>query len=400
VIDMTAQKSTELALRHSEEQLRQAQKMEAIGRLAGGIAHDFNNALSVILSYADILSEEAALEPNAQADVQEIRNASQRAAALTRQLLTFSRQDVIEEKVLDVSVQLSGMLNMLPRLLGEDILLIAILDPETGHIRADPGQIEQVVMNLAVNARDAMPTGGKLTIESENVELHEDYVRDHLGTKAGPHVMISVSDTGSGMDAATQTRIFEPFFTTKPIGKGTGLGLSTVFGIAKRSGGSVSVVSKPGVGTTFKVYIPRVTAPVDAAQALPVATNLRGTETILLVEDEAEVRAAARIILRRSGYQVIEASSAENALLLCEDIGNIDMLLSDVVMPQMSGPELVRQLVKLRPATKILCMSGYADDNIARHEVLDGDIAFLQKPFTADSLRRKVRLVLDAIPRE
>ena len=396
VIDMTAQRRVELSLRHSEEQLRQAQKMEAMGRLAGGVAHDFNNLLSVILGYTDILSEQVAVDPALVADVHEIRKASLRAAALTRQLLMFSRHDVIEARVLDVQSDLNEMSTMLPRLLGDDILLVTALAPDTGHIRTEPGQLEQVVMNLAVNARDAMPRGGRLTLASEQVELAEEYARETFGTRAGPYVVISVTDTGSGIDRATQARIFEPFFTTKEIGKGTGLGLSIVFGIAKRSGGGVCVVSEVGVGSTFKVYFPRVTDRVEAVEKLPVAKNLRGTETILLVEDEDEVRATARIILHRSGYRVIEASTALNALLLCEDAGHIDMLLSDVVMPQMSGPALAQQLIKSRPATKILYMSGHTDDNIARHEVLDGDIAFLQKPFTADSLRRKVRLVLDA----
>jgi two-component system cell cycle sensor histidine kinase/response regulator CckA len=396
VIDVTAQKRAELALRSSEDQLRQAQKMEAVGRLAGGVAHDFNNVLSVILSCADFISEDIAPKDPIHADLEEIRKAALRAAALTRQLLLFSRQEVIEPKVLGVAALLGDLVKMLPRLLGEDIDLMFVPDATTGRILADAGQIEQVVMNLVVNARDAMPTGGKLTIESVNVDLSEDYARDHLGTKAGPHVMIAVTDSGTGMDPATQRRIFEPFFTTKGVGKGTGLGLSTVFGIVQQSRGSLWVYSEPGIGTTFKVYFPRVDAEVDVTKVLPAATAMRGTETILLVEDEGQVRAAALGILRRSGYHVLEASNAGEALLHAESPGQIDLLLSDVVMPQMSGPELARRLSKLRPAMKILCMSGYTDDSIVRHGVLDGNLPYLQKPFTRETLTRKVRLVLDA----
>ncbi|MDB4955004.1 MAG: multi-sensor hybrid histidine kinase, partial [Myxococcales bacterium] len=330
-----------------------------------------------------------------QADLEEIRKAALRAAELTRQLLLFSRQSVIEPKVLGVATLLGSMVKMLPRLLGEDIDLVFVPDAATGRILADAGQIEQVVMNLAVNARDAMPTGGRLTIECVNVELPDDYAREHLGTKPGPHVMIAVTDSGTGMDLATQRRIFEPFFTTKGVGKGTGLGLSTVFGIVQQSGGSLWVYSELGIGTTFKVYFPRVDAEVDAVKQRPAATDLRGTETILLVEDEGQVRAAARGILRRSGYQVLEASNAGEALVHAESPGHIDLLLSDVVMPQMSGPELARRLTKLRPTMKVLCMSGYTDDSIVRHGVLDSNLPYLQKPFTRETLTRKVRLVLD-----
>ena len=398
VIDLTAQRAAELALRYSEDQLRQAQKMEAVGRLAGGVAHDFNNQLSVILSFTEFLADNPALGTEGHADVQGIRNASLRAAELTRQLLTFSRQDVIEAKVVDVQSHLSGMVNMLPRLLGEDVSLIARLGPETGHILADPGQIEQVVLNLAVNARDAMPAGGTLTIETENVELSQTYALTHLGAQPGPHVMIAVSDTGIGMDPKILARIFEPFFTTKDVGKGTGLGLATVFGIAQRAGGSVSVASEVGVGTTFRVYFPRVAARTDVPTVAVEPTDLRGTETILIVEDELQVRAVASTILRRNGYHVLEANSGREALSLSADAATIDLLLSDVVMPEMSGLELAQRLSKLRPGMKILCMSGYTDDNRIRHEVVEGDIAFLQKPFTGESLRRKVRLVLDARP--
>jgi PAS domain S-box-containing protein len=396
VIDLTAQRAAELALRYSEDQLRQAQKMEAVGRLAGGVAHDFNNQLSVILSFTEFLADNPALGSEAHSDVQGIRNASLRAAELTRQLLTFSRQDVIEARVVDVQTHLSGMVKMLPRLLGEDVVLISRFDPTTGHILADPGQIEQVVMNLAVNARDAMPSGGTLTIDTENVELSQTYALTHLGASVGPHVMITVSDTGLGMDPKILARIFEPFFTTKEVGKGTGLGLATVFGIAQRAGGSVDVVSQVGVGTTFRVYFPRVAARTVAPEPAVEPTNLRGTETILLVEDEVQVRAVASTILRRNGYLVLEANSAREALRLSADATHIDLLLSDVVMPEMSGLELAQRLSRLRPTMKILCMSGYTEDNRIRHEVVEGDIAFLQKPFTGESLRRKVRLVLDA----
>ena len=397
VRDLSAQHKAAADLQRTEDQLRQAQKMEAVGRLAGGIAHDFNNILSVVLSYSSIVIE--ALEPNdpMAGDIDEIRKAALRAADLTRQLLVFSRQQVIETKVIDLTELLAGMHKMLKRILGEDVDLVSTAAAsDLGRIRADPSNVEQVIMNLVVNARDAMPTGGQLTIETANVELDADYARDHLGSTPGRHVMLAVSDTGIGMDGATRARIFEPFFTTKDAGKGTGLGLSIVFGIAQQCGGSVWVYSELGQGTTFKVYFPWLDAVADAAVETVVPMTVRGSETILLVEDQEQVRAVAHEILRRNGYHVIVAQTAGEALLLCEKHPDtIHMLLTDVVMPQMSGAELAKRLALIRPEMKVLCMSGYTDDSIVRHGVLQSGIAFLQKPFTPTSLTRKVRDVLN-----
>jgi PAS domain S-box-containing protein len=397
VSDLTDRKLAEKALRATEEQLRQAQKMEAVGRLAGGVAHDFNNALSVILSYAEIIV--ADLEPGnpLRDDVEEIGKAGNRAATLTRQLLMFSRQNVIEPRVLNLNDVLSDMDKMLQRIVGEDVDMVASRAESLGRVRVDAGAIEQVIMNLVVNARDAMPTGGRLTVETANVTLDDDFTREHVGMTAGPHVMLAVSDTGTGMDPATQARIFEPYFTTKAKDKGTGLGLSTVFGIAQQSGGGIWVYSEPGKGTTFKVYLPRVDAEVDKRPSQAPPTNLHGTETILLVEDDDPVRAVAMGILRRHGYQVLAARHAGEALLLCErHSGAIQLLVTDVVMPQMSGPELARRLERERPEMKVLYMSGYTDDSVVRHGVLEATVAYLQKPLTIEGLARKVRAVLDA----
>jgi PAS domain S-box-containing protein len=396
VLDLTERKRAEKALRATEEQLRQAQKMEAVGRLAGGVAHDFNNALSVILSYAELIA--AAVKPGdpLRDDVEEITKAGNRAADLTRQLLMFSRQNVIEPKVLDLNEVLFGMDKMLQRILGEDVDMVASRTPSLGRVRADPSSIEQVIMNLVVNARDAMPTGGRLTLETANVTLDDGYARDHPGITAGPHVMLAVSDTGIGMDAATRARIFEPFFTTKPTDKGTGLGLSTVFGVAQQSGGGVWVYSEPGKGTTFKVYLPRVDANVELRPSQVPQSTLRGTETILLVEDDDPVRIVAMGILRRHGYNVLAARHAGEAILFCEQhSGTIHLLVTDVVMPHMSGPELAQRLAKERPQMKMICMSGYTDDSIIRHGVLEAKVAYLQKPLTTETLARKVRQVLD-----
>jgi two-component system, cell cycle sensor histidine kinase and response regulator CckA len=380
-----------------EEQLRQSQKMEAIGRLAGGVAHDFNNVLSVILSYGEMLLAEMKPGERMRADVEEIQKAGKRAADLTRQLLMFSRQQVLEPRVLDLNEVLTSMDKMLQRILGADVDLVSLPTHPLGMVRVDASSMEQVIMNLVVNARDAMPVGGKLTMETGNVVLDEAYARAHLGVTPGPHVMLAVTDTGTGMDKATLARVFEPFFTTKESGKGTGLGLSTVFGILQQSGGSVWVYSELGRGTTFKVYLPRVDEGIaEATRATDAPVTLRGTETILLVEDDDQVRAVARGILLKNGYHIIEASNAGEALLHSErHSGTIHLLLSDVVMPQMSGPEMARRLAKTRPEMKVLCMSGYTDDSIVRHGVLEAHLAYLQKPITPDTLTTKVREVLD-----
>jgi two-component system, cell cycle sensor histidine kinase and response regulator CckA len=387
----------EKALRQSEEQLRQAHKMEAVGRLAGGVAHDFNNVLSVILSYGDMLLADIKPDDPMREAVEEIQKAGNRAADLTRQLLMFSRQQVLEPKVIDLNEVLTSMDKMLQRTLGADVDLVSLPTPALGRVRADPSSVEQVIMNLVVNARDAMPTGGRLTIETSNVVLDEAYSQAHLGVRPGPHVMLAVTDGGTGIPKETLARIFEPFFTTKAIGKGTGLGLSTVFGIVQQSGGSVWVYSEPGVGTTFKVYLPRVDAAVEAARVVEPPTTLRGSETILLVDDDDQVRVVARGILQRGGYHVIDARHAGEALLHSEEYaGTIHLLLSDVVMPQMGGPALAKRLASTRPDMKVLCMSGYTDDSIVRHGVLEAHIAYLQKPFTPGALTTKVREVLDA----
>jgi two-component system cell cycle sensor histidine kinase/response regulator CckA len=395
--DVTGRKRAEKALQESERQLRHAQKMEAVGMLAGGIAHDFNNILSVILSYGEmVLSELKPGEPMHD-DLAEICKAGQRAADLTRQLLMFSRQQVTEPRVLDLNEVLAGVDKMLQRILGADVDLVSLPESQLGRVRVDPGSMEQVIMNLVVNARDAMPTGGKLTIETANVELDETFVRTHHAKQPGPHVMLAVTDTGAGMDQATLARIFEPFFTTKDRGKGTGLGLSTVFGIMQQSGGSVWVDSEVGRGTTFRIYLPCVDAPIDAARAFEAPTDLRGTETILLVEDDDQVRAVALAILRKSGYHVIDARNAGEALLRSERHPSaIHLLLTDVVMPEMSGPELAKRLTGTRPEMKVLCMSGYTDDSIVRHGVLEAHLPFLQKPITPAALTTRVREVLEA----
>jgi two-component system cell cycle sensor histidine kinase/response regulator CckA len=399
IADVTDRKRAEEALLKTENQLRQAQKMEAVGRLAGGVAHDFNNVLSVILSYGEFILADLKSGDPMRDDVEQIRKAANRAAGLTRQLLMFSRQQVIEPKVLDLNEVLAAMDKMLQRILGEDVDMASLASPSLGRVRLDPNSIEQVIMNLVVNARDAMPTGGKLTIETGNVTLDEHYAQDHPGIKPGPYVMLAASDTGIGMDKATQARIFEPFFTTKDKDKGTGLGLSIVYGIVQQSGGSISVYSEPGQGTSFKVYLPRVDAALDVSRATMAPSYARGTETVLLVEDEDLVRAAACTILRKNGYHVIEARHPKEALLLSEgQAGTIHLLVTDVVMPQMSGPELAKRLTRTRPAMRVLCMSGYTDDSIVRHGVLNAEIAYLQKPITPQTLTSKVREVLDARP--
>ncbi len=398
VADISERKRSEQALEQSQEQFRQSQKMEAIGKLAGGIAHDFNNLLSVILIYTELGIQ--GLEPNEplRAELAEVMKAAERAAALTKQLLAFGRQQVFELKIVDLNELIARIGKMLGRVIGEDIELALRPADDLGSVRADPGQIEQVLMNLAVNARDAMPSGGKLTIETANTVLNEEYARTHLGVQAGAHVMLAVSDTGVGMDKAVQARIFEPFFTTKEVGKGTGLGLSTVFGIVQQSKGHIWIYSEPGKGTTFKVYLPRTDEAVTRIQSgVDEASAPRGTETILLVEDEEQIRTVIRTFLRRLGYQVLEAQNAGEGLLIAEKHpGKIDLLLTDVVMPHMSGVELVRRVASIRPDMKVLCMSGYADEAILTHGFLDAGLAFLQKPITSGKLAHKIRAVLAA----
>jgi len=392
--EMIAEDITER--RALEEQLRQSQKMEAVGRLAGGIAHDFNNLLTVIKGYSELMLEELDGPDPLHNELDEIRKAADRAASLTRQLLAFSRQQVLAPKVLDLNIIVNNMDKLLHRLLGEDIDLFTVLEPGLGRVKADPGQLEQVIMNLAVNARDAMPRGGKLTIETTNVDLDDAYARDHVSVTPGRYVMIAVSDTGLGMTEKVKSRIFEPFFTTKEVGKGTGLGLSTVYGIIKQSGGYVWVYSEVGIGSTFKVYLPRVDAPADFTPSHSLQPARRGTETVLLVEDEDGVRALVRQVLHKHGYNVLEARNGGEALLMCErHQGKIDLLLTDVVLEQMSGRELAERLLKVRSEMKVLYVSGYADDAIVHHGVLTAGMAFLQKPFTTEALARKVRNVLD-----
>jgi two-component system cell cycle sensor histidine kinase/response regulator CckA len=379
-----------------EEQLRQSQKMEAIGRLAGGVAHDFNNILCVIMSYSETLLD--TLDPGEMRDdVEQIRNAGVRGAALTRQLLMFNRQQLLEPRVLDLNDVLTDMGKMLKRLLREDIELVSITDPVLGQVRADQGSLEQVIMNLVVNARDAMPAGGKLTLETANVELDQVYAHDHLGVDPGRYVMILVADTGVGMDPATQARIFEPFFTTKERGRGTGLGLSTVFGIIQQNHGHVWVESRPSVGTTFRVYLPRIDAATTPIRPRGRPITLYGNETILLVEDDDQVRAVALAILKKFGYVVIAAHDGDEAQRHCEAHPHrIHLLLTDVVMPGITGPELARRLQRIRPDMKVLCMSGYTDEaDRPGMGPLDTEIAYLQKPFTAEALSIRVRGVID-----
>jgi two-component system cell cycle sensor histidine kinase/response regulator CckA len=385
-------------LRQLEQQLAQAQKMEAVGQLAGGIAHDFNNILTIILGSCDLILEDRHLGQRLRDDIKQIQGAAARAAELTQQLLAFSRQQFLEPRILNLNDVMSAMEKLLRPLIGEHIKLLTRLQPDLGPVNADPGRIEQVVMNLAINARDAMPNGGTLIVETANVVLDEDYVREHVDVQAGPYVMLAISDTGSGMDAATHARIFEPFFTTKEQGKGTGLGLATVHGIVNQSGGHIWVYSEPGHGSTFKIYLPQALDSVKSASPTRAPAPLpAGSATILLVEDEAVVRDLAGRILRRQGYRTIEAADGHAALRIAgEHAEAIDLLLTDVVMPGgISGRQLAEQLTALRQDLKVLYISGYTDEMITQYGVLNAGVAYLQKPFTPDALLRKVQEVLE-----
>jgi PAS domain S-box-containing protein len=396
--EMNERQRAQEALQVAEEQLRHSQKMEAVGRLAGGVAHDFNNLLSVILSYTSILSEGQDPQNHVAEGLAQIRKASERAADLTRQLLAFSRQQVLAPRVVDLNVVIDGMGRMLRRVIGEDLELKIVQAPGIGRVKADPGQLEQVIMNLVVNARDAMPSGGRLTLQTENVELDESYARDHVGVSAGAYVMLAVIDTGTGMDKATLGRVFEPFFTTKKLGKGTGLGLSTVFGIVKQSGGHISAESVLTRGSSFRIYFARTAEEVTSAPPTDGVTQARGgSETLLLVEDEEQVRVIARDILCGQGYRVLDAASPSEALSLSDAYGSpIDLLVTDVIMPEMNGRVLSERLRAQRPELEVLFMSGYTDKALEPDGVLAPGAAFLQKPITPLTLAAAVRRILDA----
>jgi PAS domain S-box-containing protein len=384
--------------RRLEEKLRRAQELEAIGRLSGGVAHDFNNILTAITSCSDLLLTELDPHDPKRGDVEEIKQAADRAAGLTQQLLAFSRRQLLQLQVLDLNSVIADTEKMLRRLIGEDVELAAILSPSVGRVKADPRRVEQVIMNLAVNARDAMPEGGKLTIETADVFLGSDYARQRVDVEPGRYVMLAVSDTGVGMDEEIRSHLFEPFFTTKEGNKGTGLGLATVYGIVRQVGGHIDVYSEPERGTSFKIYLPRTDEAAEPIRRAPVPTETaRGSETVLLVEDDDLVRKVAQRVLARNGYVVLEARDGEEVNRICQrHEGPVHLLLTDVVLPGgMSGREIAAQLVQLHPEAKVLYMSGYTDDAIVRHGVLDPGIAFLGKPFTPTVLADKVRRVLD-----
>ena len=380
-----------------ENQLQQSRRMEAVGRLAGGIAHDFNNLLTIIKGYAELGLQRNGIQAELRADVQQIENAAERASMLIRQLLAFSRRQVLQPKVIDLNAIVLGLDKLLGRLMGEHIEMVTRCGANVGHVKADPAQIEQVIMNLVVNARDAMPKGGRLTVETVNVELDSTYARDHVTVKPGSYVMLAVSDSGIGMSPETVAHIFEPFYTTKESGQGTGLGLSTVYGIVKQSGGYIWVYSEPGKGTTFKVYLPRVAEKVDKPDVVELPVAARGSETILLVEDEEAVRELACRILSAKGYSVVAAKSVKEAEQFSEKhAGKIHLLLTDIIMPGTSGRELARRITARHPQTRVLYMSGYTDNVLAQGGVLEAGLSFLQKPFTPGALVQKVRDVLDS----
>ena len=392
--DMTARRQTEQALRDSEAQLRQAQKMEAVGRLAGGIAHDFNNLLTVIMGRSQLQLMRLSSDDPLRRDLNLIEQTSRRASVLTRQLLAFSRKQVLQPEVLDLNALVEGLAPMLRRVIGEDVDTVIVPGSELGTVVADPGQLEQVIMNLAVNARDAMPDGGRLVIETANVVLDDAFAQTHAGAHRGPFVMLSVLDTGVGMTPEVRAHVFEPFFTTKESGKGTGLGLATVYGIVKQHDGYIALESEPGQGAVFSVYLPRSDRAVTSVAGI-VASPTVGAGAILLVEDEEEVRDLVSDILRRFGYSVVAVQHPVEALSIASDPSRpIDLLLSDVVMPKMSGSEMAKRMAILRPGLRVLYMSGYTDEALGRHGVLDPSIALVHKPFAPEELMRKVREVL------
>jgi two-component system, cell cycle sensor histidine kinase and response regulator CckA len=379
-----------------QEQVRSMQQLEAIGRLAGGIAHDFNNLMNIVLGYAQLLSAESGLTERGKNGLGQIRRAGERAAALTHQLLAFSRKQVLQPKVLNLNEIVADVQKMLSRVIGEDIELATRLHPSLAAVKADPVQMEQVLMNLAVNARDAMPHGGTLLMETNNVQMDEVDARRYPGSPAGPCVMLAVSDTGHGMDAETLEHVFEPFFTTKEPGKGTGMGLATVYGIVTQSGGNILVSSTLGKGTTFQIYLPAGTGLAEIRVEEPVEEVAGGTETILVVEDEPNLREIARVFLEEYGYRVLEAVDVEEALRIAKTFADpIHLLLTDVIMPRMSGRQLASQILTARPEMKVVYMSGYTDDMLVHHEVLEPEVTLLQKPFDKVQLARKIRSVLD-----
>jgi signal transduction histidine kinase/ActR/RegA family two-component response regulator len=380
-----------------EMNLQQAQKMEAIGQLAGGVAHDFNNLLVAIMGFTQMSLARLEPEHRVRRDLEAVLKAAHSAESLTRQLLAFSRKQILQPQILDLNVVVERLQDLLRRTIGEDVQLVTRLGADIGRVSADPGQIEQVVMNLVVNARDAMPRGGVVTIATQSVTLDNAYVEQHPGAAAGPHVMIAITDTGSGMTEAVRARLFEPFFTTKEQGKGTGLGLATVYGIVRQSGGFIWVDTELGRGTAFQVYLPRADREVAEAPPSPAPAVAGGTETILLVEDQDHVRAVVTAALTRQGYVVLEARGGDEALgYVDDDSKRIDLLLTDVVMPGMNGRDLARRLIERRPSLRVLYMSGHADRAIVRHGVIERGLHFIQKPFSPDSLLRKVRITLDA----
>jgi nitrogen-specific signal transduction histidine kinase/ActR/RegA family two-component response regulator len=381
-----------------ENQLLQARKMEAVGRLAGGVAHDFNNLLTIIKGYVEMALQRCMDRPDLHGDIRRIENAADRAVNLVRQLLAFSRKQVLRPKILDLNAIVVNLDQLLRRLMNENIEMKTFVSKDVGAIKADPGQIEQVIMNLVVNARDALPGGGRILIETSNVDLDSSYTLDHAVVRPGPYVLLAVTDTGVGMTADTVAHIFEPFYTTKESGRGTGLGLSTVYGIVKQSGGYIWVYSEPGKGTTFKVYLPRVmdALPSSTATEMPPSTARKGRETILLVEDEPAVRELIQMVLSERGYTVLEALAPEDAERLAGSNGaEIQLLLTDVVMPGISGRDLAKRLTARHPHLRVLYMSGYTFNVIAQDGTLEEGISFLQKPFTPQVLTEKVREALD-----